>query len=159
MLECSARQSRSDAASTVWTEIRQLIRAKQQPGAPDVQLLRPWGLRDVRIPTSPLPPPPVERGRGHHSPDRYRYLRQVNAFPDGAAMLGLVPKGLVQALLELAVPSAEVEQLADSVSMLLQSALTRELWAHARDVAKNREWAALYGKHVLGRQPHSHNKL
>jgi hypothetical protein len=74
-------------------------------------------------------------------------------------MLGLVPKGLVQALLELAVPSAEVEQLADSVSMLLQSALTRELWAHARDVAKNREWAALYGKHVLGRQPHSHNKL
>jgi len=68
-------------------------------------------------------------------------------------MLGLVPKGLVQALLELGVPGAEVEQLADDVSALLQSALTRELWLHARGVAKSREWATLYAKHVLGKQP------
>ena len=64
----------------------------------------------------------------------------------------------MRALKELDVPSAEVEQLADVVSQLLQSALTRELWVQARDVAKNREWAALYGKHVLGKQPLSHNK-
>ncbi len=96
--------------------------------------------------------------RSRHSPDRYRSLRQVNAFPDNAAILGLVLKGLVQALLELDVPSTEVEQLADDVSALLASALTQELWLHAWGIAKSREWATLHAKHVLGKQPRSHNK-
>jgi ribonuclease HI len=157
MLTCSARQSRKTAAQTAWAEARQLICAKQQPGAPDVLYLRPFGLRDPSIPTSPLPPLAGARG-GRHSPDRFRSVRQVNAFPDNAAMLGLIPKGLVGALMELGVAHKEVDQLADELSQLIQSTLVRELWMRSRDVAVDREWAALYGKHVLGKQPRSHNK-
>ena len=160
MLTCEVRESRKKAANETWTKIRQLIRTKQKFGAADVLFLKPFGLRDVSIPTSPLPPSPAAggRGRGRHSPDRFRSVRQVNAFPDSAAMLGLVPKGLVGALIELGVPHKEVDQLADTMSQLVQSALVRELWKRSQDVALDREWAALYGKHVLGKPTHSHNK-
>ena len=161
ILSCNARQSQTDTAIETWTKIYQIIRAKQPFGAPDARMLKPFGLRHDSIPTTPppLPPPLAAGGRrgGNHSPDRYRAVRQVNAFPDNAAMLGLVPKGLVGALKELGVPHKEADQLADEVSQLVQSALVRELWLRSRNVAIHREWAALYGKHVLGKQLRSHD--
>ena len=92
-------------------------------------------------------------GGGSHAPDPQRSLRQVAAFPDSAAELGLIPKGLVGALMELGVKREEAGQLADTLATLVQSTLAREVRSYSRDVALNRDWPTLYGKHVLGKRP------
>jgi hypothetical protein len=155
LLTCDARQSRKLAAKTLWEDIHSKIREKQKPGSLDPRLLRPFALRDGEIPTLPLPPPAPVEGRGSHAPDPQRSLRQVAAFPDSAAELGLIPKGLVGALKELGVKREEAGQLADTLATLIQSTLAREVRSYSRDVAIHRDWPSLYGKHVLGKRPAS----
>ena len=149
LLTCEARQSRTDASLALWEEIRARIHAKQAPGSLDPACLKPFALRCERVTTSALPPL-QGGGRSRHATDPYRSLRSVAAFPDSAAMLGLIPKGLVGALVELGIKREEAGQLADELSQLAQATLTRELRCRFRALAIERRWRLLLGKHVLG---------
>jgi hypothetical protein len=89
------------------------------------------------------PSPSHRRRRGGHAPDPQGLLRQVATFPDSAAELGLIPKGLVGALMELGVKHEEAGQLANAIAMLAQATPAREGRSHSRDVALHRGWASL----------------
>jgi len=158
LLTCDVRKTRKEAHVKLWKEIYQRIRAQQKQGSPDPRLLlRPFLLRDEKLtPTPTLPPAPGAGAGNRHQPDPLRYLRQVAAFPDDAAALGLIPKDLVGALKELGVKCEMAGQLADEVSQLAQSTLAREVRAHTRALALHRAWPALYRQHVLGLRPTSH---
>jgi ribonuclease HI len=143
MLECPNRPDRKEASTRLWKEIYDLIKKNQSEHAKtrDVRQLRPFALRTQEALNLHSP------GAGGGRP-LAPALASVAEFPDTAAALGLIPKGLEAALLELGVEDAG--RVADKVAAVVQSAVAADVKARHRVIATERGQKLLFRVHVLG---------
>lgn len=146
MVACPSRDDRRAASVEMWNKVYQMIRDNQGPNALDARLLSPFALRTQEAMALTLHQHGLAGG-AHVGVA----LADVAAFPDNAAALGLIPRKLEAALVELGV--AEAAKTADSVAQLVQSAVAADIAARHRAIATGRGQKALFRVHVLGLQP------
>jgi hypothetical protein len=158
LLTCPHRHTRNIAAAKLWDEeIIPAIEAAQlknpkQNLVKDARMLVPFALRTAELLTNVVPLPPLV-GAGRNPLDQHCNLRCVQNFHNEPAALGLIPKALQGALIELGVTPMDASSVADQVSAMAQTAIVKEYRERCKVIADERGQKNLFRQHVLGIAP------
>jgi hypothetical protein len=145
MTSCENRETRTTIGNELWKGIYELVKQQRDQNQEIIvhvvqpEALKPFSLRNGEL-LSPsiwdqLPAAPKKKGER----DAYRNLRSIALFHDEPARLGLIPAGLVGALMELGVASEAAASLADTIAVMSMDAVVEDYRQRCNAIAVERD--------------------